>query len=191
MNCRYVGSRALLLLATRKAETPFPDFDGLSTKLYENLQENEILHVCPQALKSFVNKVLPSIKTKFVLITNNSDWTVPDDVKLEFFEIVNNPYLIRWFAQNCIINHEKITRIPIGLDYHTLTPTPSKKQHIWSPPAKQEKHYWGPKIEPIEQEAQLLDLKNKSSPFWERQCKAYANFHFAMYTTYGKTDRVR
>lgn len=186
LNCKFVGSRNLLLSCDRKSPIPVPDFDGLNPSLYDDLQHNEILHVCPQALDNFIKKVLPKISVPFILVTNNSDLTIPDDVFYEFNILVNNSFLTHWFAQNCIINHPKITRIPIGLDYHTLAP--SRKQNFsWSPP---EKHPWGIKHDPILQEQQLLTLKNVSLPFWERQVKAYANFQFLMTTRYGKIDRV-
>jgi hypothetical protein len=186
VDCKYVGSRSLLNLCDRKSTVPVPDFEGLNPALYDNLSPNEVIHVCPQALKNFVKKVLPKITDPFVLVTNNSDWTIPDDVSQEFDILINNPYLVRWFSQNCVIYHPKLVRIPIGLDYHTLTP--SRKQHFaWSLP---EKHSWGIKQEPLVQEEFLIQLKNYSLPFWERDYKAYANFHFLMTTRYGKTDRV-
>jgi len=187
LNCKYVGSRGLLLLSQRHATLSIPDFDGLNPAIYENIQDDDtILHVCPQALKNFVTKVLPTLTKPFILLTNNSDWTIPDDVQPEFKTVVEHPLLTQWFAQNCIVDHEKVTRIPIGLDYHTLLPT-RKQQFAWSTP---EMHPWGMKHDPILQEEQLLSFKRSSKPFWERNWKAYANFHFLMTTRYGKTDRV-
>ncbi len=186
LDCKYVGSRGLLNSCDRKSPVPVPDFDGLNPTLYDNLQPNEIIHVCPQALKNFVTKVLPKISVPFILVTNNSDWTIPDDVKTEFDILVQTPLLIHWFSQNCVIDHPRITRIPIGLDYHTLTPT-RKQTFAWSQP---EKHAWGIKQDPAYQEQQLVEFKNMSKPFWEREVKAYANFQFLMTTRYGKVDRV-
>jgi hypothetical protein len=184
--CKFVGSRGLLNSCTRKSATPVPDFDGLNPALYDNLEHNEILHVCPQALKNFVEKVLPKITKPFILLTNNSDWTIPEDVMYEYTRLVSHPLLTHWFAQNCVIDHPKITRIPIGLDYHTLMPS-SKAKFAWSQP---EKHPWGIKQEPIYQEQQLIQFKTLSNPFWEREIKAYANFQFLMTTRYAKIDRV-
>lgn len=186
LSCNYVGSRGLLVTSDRYSPFPVPDFDGLNPELYNNLISNEVLHVCPQALDNFVRKVLPKITTPFILVTNNSDLTIPDDVFYEFNILTNNQYLKHWFAQNCIIDHPKITRIPIGLDYHTLMPT-RKQTFSWSPP---EKHPWGIKQDPILQEKQLIDLKTASLPFWKREVKAYANFQFLMTTRYGKIDRI-
>ena len=185
--CKYVGSRGLLNSCSRKSPTPIPDFDGLNPALYENIQEdNEILHVCPQALKNFVEKVLPNLKRPFILLTNNSDLTIPDDVSYEFTQITNHPLLTHWFAQNCVVDHPKLTRIPIGLDYHTLAPT-RRQMFAWSKP---EQHPWGTKIDPTFQEETLIRIQNLSKPFWNREIKAYANFQFLMTTRYGKIDRL-
>jgi hypothetical protein len=185
-NCKFVGSRNLLLLATRKSSTPISDFDGLNPSLYDNLEDNEILHVCPQALKNFVSKVLPKVNKPFILLTNNSDCTIPEDFQTEFDILIQHPLLTHWFSQNCTVDHPKITRIPIGLDYHTLTPT-RKQTFVWSQP---EKHPWGIKQEPEFQEQQLLQFQSLSKPFWERDVSAYANFQFLMTTRYGKIDRT-
>ena len=186
LRCKYVGSRGLLLSCNRKSPFPVPDFDGFNPGLYLNIDDNDLLHVCPQALKSFVEKTLPTLTKPFLLLTNNSDWTIPDDVQKEFDVLVNHPLLTHWFAQNCILDHPKLTRIPIGLDYHTLAPT-RKQTFAWSQP---EKHSWGVKADPILQENALLHFQSLSKPFWERIPKAYANFQFLMTTRYGKVDRV-
>ena len=186
LDCKYVGSRGLLNLCDPKSPTPIPDFDGLNPSLYDNLNSNDVIHVCPQALNNFVTKVLPKITKPFILLTNNSDWTIPDDVMYEYTRIVNHPLLTHWFSQNCVVDHPKITRIPIGLDYHTLTPT-RKQQFSWSQP---EAHPWGLKQEPVIQEQILNRFKSQSKPFWERLPTAYANFQFLMTTRYGKIDRV-
>jgi hypothetical protein len=59
--------------------------------------------------------------------------------------------------------------MPIGLDYHTMT----------------NKFSWGPITSPKMQEEILIHIKNKSLPFYEREIKCYANFHFLMTTKYG------
>jgi hypothetical protein len=187
LSCKYVGSFGLLKSCQRRAPIPISDFDGLNPTLYDNIEEdNNILHVCPQAIPNFVNKVLPKLTRPFILLTNNSDWTIPDDISKEADILLNHPLMTHWFAQNCILDHSKITRIPIGLDYHTLRPT-RKQQFAWSQP---ETHSWGKKEHPTDQEKFLIMRKQYSAPFWYREVKAYANFQFLMTTRYGKIDRV-
>ena len=185
--CYYVGSFALLKSATHRSPTPISDFDGLNSDWYSNLTPNNILHVCPQALPQFVRKVLPSITVPFKLITNNSDCTIPDDFPSEADILLANPLLQTWFAQNCIGTHPKLVRIPIGLDYHSMRPSPNERKRLaWE---SKKLHIWGEKKHPVEQEWQLRQFKATSNPFYDRQHKAYANFHFTMWTRYGKVDR--
>jgi len=179
--CIFVGSFGLLKSANQRSPHPIPDFDELQVEWYLNANDRDIFHVCPQALHKFVDQVLPKLTKPFILLTNNSDMTIPDDFSGSFVLLLH-PLLIRWFAQNCTYFHSKLTRIPIGLDYHSLVPKPGK--FIWSQP---QKHSWGIKKAPILQERELLTLKSLAT---FRECKAYANFQFLMTTRYGKVDRV-
>lgn len=186
LTCKYVGSRALLNSCTRKSPNPRSDSSYLDTTVYKDILNKDcILHVCPQAIPAFVQNVLPTLMKPFILLTNNSDWTIPDDIHKEADILLNHPLLTHWFAQNCIVDHPKLTRIPIGLDYHSLIPR--KKQFIWSLP---ETHSWGVKMNPLQQEYELLTIANQALPFYQRKLKAYANFHFLMTTRYGKFDRT-
>jgi hypothetical protein len=49
---------------------------------------------------------------KFILITHNSDCCINNN----HLHLLNNQYLIHWFAQNNTISHHKITSIPIGIE---------------------------------------------------------------------------
>ena len=187
LSCNYVGSFGLLKSCQRRAPIPISDFDGLNPNIYDAIEDdNIVLHVCPQAIPNFVKKVLPNLTRPFILVTNNSDWTIPNDVSKEAEVLLSHPLLTHWFAQNCILDDPKLTRIPIGLDYHTLAPK-QRPTFIWSKP---EMHAWGQKVPPIDQEHTLLIIKKYSKPFHEREIKAYANFQFLMMTRYGKVDRL-
>ncbi len=185
-DCMFVGSRGLLKSCSRRSPNPISDYNEISPSVYENLSKNEVIHVCPRALTNFIQKVLPNITEPFILLTNDSDATIPDHVQPEFNTLVESPLLIHWFAQNCVVDHPKVTRIPIGLDYHTLTPSRKQSNLAWS---QAETHPWGVKKFPIFQEDDLQKLKQKSKPFWDREVKAYGNFQFLMWTYYGKVDR--
>jgi hypothetical protein len=86
--------------------------------------------------------------------------------KEQFDEFINNEKIIHWYSQNCVIDHPKMSRIPIGMDYHTMS--------VRNTP-------WGEQLSPGEQESLLQYTK----PFWEREIKCYSNFHFFMTTRYG------
>lgn len=183
--CSFVGSFGLLKSASHRSPIPISDFDGLDPNWYSNLYPGCVLHVCAQALPNFVSKVLPSISLPFKLLTNNSDKTLPTDYVSECSIILGNPLLLKWFSQNWEMDDEKVERIPIGMDYHSLKPS-GKPRFSWSSP---EIHSWGIKKIASEQERELLSFKYSSPHFSQRQLKAYANFHFLMWTRYGKIDR--
>lgn len=185
--CKYVGSFGLLKSAIHKSSNPISDFNGLDPEWYSNIHPHAILHVCPQALPSFVSKVLPFIQVPFKLLTNNSDATIPDDYQVESDILLNNPLLTSWFAQNCVGIHPKFVRIPIGMDYHSMRPHPSeRKRMVWE---SNRNHIWGTRKHPTEQEWELMSLKASSKPYFNRELKAYANFQFTMWTRYGQIDR--
>jgi len=181
LSCKYVGSFGLLKSCDKRSPTPVSDFGGLNPVWFANANDNDIFHVCPQALPKFVSEVLPTLTKPFILLTNNSDLTIPSDISCSLV-LLMNPLLKKWFAQNCVSDYEKLVRIPIGLDYHSLTPSPS--QFSWSPV---QRHSWGIKKMPSIQESELIAIRNLAGV---RSCKAYANFQFLMTTRYGQVDRV-
>lgn len=75
-----------------------------------------------------------------------------------FEYLLGNQYLIHIFAQNCRITHHQVTRMPIGLDYHTI-------RHIQSP---------------ADQEAILTNIASKACPFKDREPLIYTTYHLQM-----------
>jgi hypothetical protein len=126
------------------------------------------IYVCSDLLKFFVNNILPNINKRFVLVSGDSDMCVPKEILTlsETTQLLNSPYLIKWFLQNTQIqNCEKMIQMPIGLDYHTISNNPS---HDWK--LKNEGHI------PDQQELILMNIINKSKPLKERKLKIYVNF---------------
>lgn len=128
------------------------------------------LYICGSALSDFISSKLPQITFKFILVSGDCDETIPYDSinKTAFIKLINNPYLVHWFSQNVVVTHEKITIIPIGLDYHTMTRST----------------IFGPITNCSLQEKQLLQIHANAKPFYERSYKCYANFHFSMNNKY-------
>lgn len=106
------------------------------------------------------------IKNPFILVSGSGDTTNPSDIFYsyeQFLNFIENKNIIKWYSQNCIIEHPKLIKIPIGLDYHTLY--------------NNNDHWWGDKSTPIDQEEFLNTIKDCSVPFWQRINKCYSNFH--------------
>ena len=92
----------------------------------------------------------------------------------KFLNFVENDKIIHWFSQNSISKHPKITQMPIGLDYHTMSNKDSS---------------WGNKQRPVEQEKVLEMIKNEAKPIHERKIMCYSNFHFTTSARFGY-DRI-
>jgi len=141
---------------------------------WSNFPDNSSIYVCSYAIRDFVFNILPKIKNKFILVSGDSDVYIPVDLlnhnEIETF--INDDRLIHWFSQNSYNKLEKISQIPIGMDYHTMSICDC----------------WGPKKSPKSQEDELLELVKSelgSKPFYERNGLCYSNFHFCMTTRYG------
>ena len=170
--CLFVSSRGILNSCDVRSMTPKSSVINLGNYNFENLKDGCSIYVCATALKHFL-KIIPKISCKFVLVTGDCDEDFTDVLTyLEYNLLINNENMIHWFSQNCMISNEKMSAIPIGLDYHTIS------SNIF--------HKWGKHKTPLEQEAELLELRKNSEPFYNRIIKAYSNFHFSTKTKYGK-----
>ena len=170
----YVSSRGILKSCDYHSYNPVSSINKIFNyppiSTIKNIQ-NPSIYICGNAIKNFIDNLLPSIKQSFILVSGDCDETIPNEILeyRKFKQFLNDDRLIHWFSQNMTSIHKKITKIPIGLDYHTLTTTP----------------LWGPIKSCKEQEKTLLNNIKNSQPFWKRQIKCYANFHFSVNTKLG------
>ena len=170
----FVSSRGILKSCDYYSLTPYSSIKQLYNYLMlENIKtiKNPSIYICTSAILHFINTMMPLIDFSFILVSGDCDETVPQEIlnNNDFLKLINDSRLIHWFCQNMTQDHHKITRMPIGLDYHTLTTRP----------------LWGPLSSCEQQEKMLLMIKDKSLPFWNRNIKCYANFHFTMNTKLG------
>lgn len=171
---RFVSSRGILKSCDYYSYTPQSSVSQLVN--YPSIEsikhiKNPSIYICSSAIVAFMNQLLPLINFSFILVSGDSDQTIPQEAlsKSKFIKLVNDTRLIHWFCQNMAFQHHKITKMPIGLDYHTQTVNP----------------IWGPLSSCNEQEKSLVFFKNKAAPFWNRNIHCYANFHFTMNTKLG------
>lgn len=75
--------------------------------------KDNIFFIKPDFIDEFFKDILPKINFPFKLITHDSDIPTPPDTK--YNEILNNPFLIKWFGMNCHLIHPKLQPIPIGM----------------------------------------------------------------------------
>lgn len=164
-----VASRSLLFGCDHHIQNPesgsyripntFPQKDG------------ETIYLHPDALRNFIIHYLPNLKFKFVLVSGDSDTTVPQDNRNEATFLLGHPLLICWYSQNCTEVSEKLRQLPIGLDFHTL---------------ERGAYSWGPQQSLNSQYQDIINLQNLKIP---KLSKCYANFQFLMNTRYAQ-DRL-
>jgi len=71
----------------------------------------DIIFVTSSIVADFFEGVHPIISNPYILITHNGDTNIGKDL-LRFID----DKIIRWFAQNVLAEHPKLTPIPIGLE---------------------------------------------------------------------------
>jgi hypothetical protein len=150
----YVSSRGILKSCDVKPSN-ISSSTGEASIDTSTVKDGSVVYVHGSAIPNFMTK-LDSIKGKFILVSGDCDETIPDAVlpsEDEFNKFIGSDKIIHWFSQNAVKDHEKLTRIPIGLDYHT-------------------------RPNPLEQEKELIAIKNAAKPLSERKIQCYSNFHF-------------
>ena len=155
--------------------SPVPTFAGAmaSSKLPDNLisdpqsygdiGDGELIWVRISWVKSFIKQVLPLVKARFVLITGDSDSCVPAELGAEGRVLLESPKIAHWYTQDYdgSVVSEKISPIPIGIDFHTLSQGPM----------------WGESVcTPEEQEAALKSVGAELRPREDRIQQVYVDF---------------
>jgi hypothetical protein len=167
--CKYISSNGIIKSCDiYSSSTPISSIKHLNDYDFSKGFENCSIYVCTSAIPDFVKKI-NDINYKFTLVSGDADESTPTDIfstNEEFINFIENDKIIHWYAQNCVGNHKKLSVIPIGLDYHTIS---NNKNHSWD-------DYMSPKT----QEELLCNIKDISKPFWERTIKCYSNFHFTI-----------
>ena len=169
--CYFVNSRGLLKSCDFHSNNPKSSCNNDYNYLFHMLNnrfDNMSIYVCSDLLPIFINFFLPKINKKFVLVSGDSDLTVPREAitMTQTNFLLNHPYLLKWFVQNTRIqDHPKMVQLPIGLDFHTISNNPSSN--------------WRTSDEgylPVEQETILMNISKNMKPFYERIPKIYAKF---------------
>ena len=127
-SCHIVSSRGILRACCLHDPHPLGNFRSRNLVIHPIFRDKKIkmplvptVHFCASALSYFIESVLPTITIPFVLVTGDSDSSIPDRPIKELDPILKNPLVRHWYAQNLVIEHPKMTCMPIGLDYHTAT----------------------------------------------------------------------
>jgi len=92
-------------------------FDWIMTEhtILKRKEVPETIFVKTDYLPRFVNENLPYLTNKFVFITGSSDWSPVLNFTREYYIILSNPYLIKWYMTNSLSSHPKIVTYSGGL----------------------------------------------------------------------------
>ena len=108
--------------------TTYPPLPCLNPKNYiGNVNEGDVIWVQEYKLKEFYYSVLPQIQNRFILVVTDGDESFPTSYTniLPIYQLINDNRIIHIFAQNVSEYNPKISPIPIGLDFHSITSKPS------------------------------------------------------------------
>jgi hypothetical protein len=153
----YIASKSFIYLCDHYTSNPLSESINIPDTY--PIKDGDKIYIHNTALGNFVNKYLPNIKYKFILLSGDTDKTIPDDEQNNSNVILNHPLLIKWYSQNCTKITDKLKQLPIGLDYHTLANMSMS---------------WGKQQSLIEQENDISMLLNMNVP---KINKCYANYH--------------
>lgn len=128
--------------------------------------EFRTIYVCTNALKNFIDNQLCKIQHEFSIITGDSDSSINDGNIAQYESILNSKYVKQWYAQNSCLSNDRITQIPIGLDYHTAFENPG----IWTLTS----------ITPLAQELNLRKTFQNAKETQNRIPMAYCNWQHAI-----------
>lgn len=80
------------------------------TNFYLDKNEN-IVYVYGHDLELFFKEIFPEIEKPIKIISHNTDYPVDS----KFIQYLDDDKLIHWYGQNAILEHPKLTPVPIGI----------------------------------------------------------------------------
>jgi hypothetical protein len=160
----FVSSRGLAKICARKNNTLKSSSPHIDHTLFNTLKDGDSIYICNTAIPNFVFNFLPRLNCKIVLVSGDSDDLINTSNNVK--TILNNPLILHWYIQNCCFTHPKVTKMPIGMDYHTI--------------ANGLCDGWGKQKSEMDQEQDLIHLRNTMVPFEKRKILCYANYHFVL-----------
>ena len=134
---------------------------------YTNIEAGNIIWLKCIFVPRFCEEILPTLKTPIVLLIADGDESFPSECgnNFDINTLINNPFIVHIFTQNCDYrgSSEKISHIPIGLDFHTIA-------------YKGNSGGWGEKGSVKEQEIALNNLLKTLKPTYLRKKSAFVDF---------------
>ena len=172
-SCKYISNVGLFLNCDESNivmyDTDNCDHDYTKLKLKDGI----VIAIKIEFVHYFILMILPSITCNFILASFDFDYTVPSDILTEelFNSVINYNKLIRWYSVNSLdYLHEKLSIIPLGVNYHSMSLNTFKTEEY---------------ISPLDNENIIISIRNTAKPLIERKGICYSNFHFSLREKFG------
>ena len=115
-NGLFVDTSTFRGLAAHVVDEYFCHFDPA------DVRDGDIVYVNTFLLCVYGRVLHPLIRSRYVLITHNSDFPAPVlSPAFDFSHLLNSPKLLAWFTQNANVRHHKLFPIPQGFSVNTKT----------------------------------------------------------------------
>ncbi|MDA4843801.1 hypothetical protein [Hoeflea poritis] len=175
-NCQFVGSHGLKKICDYWHPREKPPSAEQLEKLIQNGGSPPKIHLRANHLHTFADRIRERFDSEYILVTGCTDGEISTtDIEMNLLmELLEDTKLLAWFGQNCNIDHPKLHRLPIGLDYHTLSSGPRFRP-------------WGYFASPVAQERSLNETRRGAPPLREKSVRAYCNWHHIL----SRGDRLR
>ena len=117
------------LLKRRPSSYPYisgDSFRAIAQHVYEGagsaidpsrIQEGEIVFIQADMVRDFMATIHTKIAVRYIVITHNATDTVID---ASYAALIDEPNILRWYAQNAAIEHPKLIPLPAGLENMSL-----------------------------------------------------------------------
>lgn len=159
---------------------------------YERISDGDIVWVRVDDLGDFARRVLPACQARFVLLTTESDWTLPDSFPELTEQVLASGKVGAWFSQN-LANEQPghiMRGVPIG-------PHVVRKNDMLYGQDQSWRGAFGLRdllrldVLPVAQVEQIWrHMRARSAPASQRICKAFSDFHLnnsSRARTYGES----
>jgi hypothetical protein len=125
----------------------------------KKIKDRDIIF-CKTDFIPLLAQVINFINCSFYLVSGRSDYTIPNTFQSFSYILLQSPKVLKWFAVNCVADHEKFIPIPLGIDFHTM--------------------FGDIKINPKDQETELFEVKKTFKSLTQTNAHAVTNFQNAM-----------
>lgn len=131
-------------------------------KLAIKINHGDLLWIKADWLDFFVRTILPRVNVDFVLVTADTDLSIPSSMPEQAAILMNCPQVLHWYTQNYdgTVESGFVSPLPIGMDFHTI----------------QRRAFWGmPQMSVVDQQLKLEEIRGSLNNTFKRIPRVYAD----------------